>query len=149
MFPTGTARPDDRLQDNWPEFLKEVQEVAAQNLKGKVYLYKTDATNLGDTYLNSLDKEGRQHYNCNACLSFLSHFGGLVVIDKNLNTIPVFWSANGSKQAFFTTAVEQLYKAVKNAKIIGVGFNQDSEWNLKLQVKTGKLTQTFVIDRYE
>lgn len=126
MFTPGTAKPTDRMQDNWPEFLKEVQLIASKNITNKQRVYRTDAKNLGQIYLDSLPADGRQHYNCNACLTFLSRYGGLVVLDEKLNIIPLFWSKEGSKQPFFYKAVKNLYKEVLSANITNV-FNTDGE----------------------
>lgn len=122
----GTAKPTDRLQDNWPEFLTEVQLHAAKMLVSKNRVYLTDVPNLAQVYLDSLPADGRQHYNCNACLLFLNRYGNLVVIDDNLNLVPLFWDKTGSSQKFFDTAVKNLYKKVSSANIKNI-FKADGE----------------------
>ncbi|MDF1699853.1 MAG: hypothetical protein P1V36_01655 [Planctomycetota bacterium] len=80
-------------------------------------LFKTDAADLFDTYLDSFkDKEERQHHNCNTCRSFIQRYGGLVVIAEDGTTTPVMWPKRTVKD--YDRATKALRAAVSKAKVV-------------------------------
>ena len=70
----------ERANDGYEELLECIRRSFAEAAKkdGSEPLFRTDANGLYDLFLNNLPAEARQHYNCNACRSFVNHYGGLV-----------------------------------------------------------------------
>lgn len=54
----------------------------------QLYITDVDKELLWETYLNSYPEEERQQHNCNACKSFIRHYGGVVgIIDGTVHSI--------------------------------------------------------------
>lgn len=110
----------ERANDGYEELLECIRRSFAEAAKkdGSEPLFRTDANGLYDLFLNNLPAEARQHYNCNACRSFVNHYGGLVRVDEHGNTHPVMWTY--SPAGIFILPVEVIREAVRKANVIGV-----------------------------
>lgn len=82
-------------------------------------LYMTDVNRdeLWNCYLNTIFPEGaRQEHNCNACHSFIRHYGGLVGIVSG--TVVTIWDFVPPE--LFNMGIRDMAYMVSNAKIIDV-----------------------------
>lgn len=86
---------------------------------GKEPVFETTAcnTDLFQTFLYNLPEYARQHYNCNACRSFVNRYGGLVVLDDSGSKYPIMWSFVAPE--FFYNAVKAVRDIVNNSKVTG------------------------------
>jgi len=116
---------DMRSHDGYEDLLVSIRKEFEKNVKDSgMPLFTTDAFGLYDLFLQNIPEEARQHYNCNACRSFVNRFGGLVRIDESTGgQHPVMW---GSKVPnFFGDAVKAVRDRVKAAKVVGVFVSSD------------------------
>ena len=108
----------DRSGDCYEHLLEGIVRSFNEEVKeGKEPLFTTDAKNLYDLFLSHLPAEARQHYNCNACRSFVDHYGGLVRIDGKGNLHPVMWKY---APVFFDAAVHAIQEKVTKADVTGM-----------------------------
>lgn len=66
----------------------------AGRIQPKGYVFKDNkySNNLWNLFINNIDEDIRQQYNCNSCRSFIDHWGDLVVIDMNNKIISLLWN---------------------------------------------------------
>lgn len=83
-------------------------------------LFITNAEGLWDAFINNIDANYRQHYNCNCCRRFIDTFGGLVFIDEDGNQIPALWSLDVPE--LFHASVKAVLDIVRLATVTGVFF---------------------------
>lgn len=96
----------DRSSDCYEHLLEGIIRSFNEEVRdGKEPLFTTDAKNLYQIFLDNLPAEARQHYNCNACRSFVDHYGGLVRIDGKGNLHPVMWKY---APVFFDAAIHAI-----------------------------------------
>lgn len=108
----------DRSSDCYEHLLEGIIRSFNEEVKaGKEPLFTTDVKNLYELFLDNLPAEARQHYNCNACRSFVNHYGGLVRIDCKGNLHPVMWKY---APVFFDTAVHAISEKVTKADVTGM-----------------------------
>ena len=100
-------------------FKKDV-EAAFINMmnSGKLFTVDVDRDLLWMGYLLSFPEEERQVHNCNACKSFIRHFGKVVSIDPNTYEMKTFWDDVHSPG--FEKTAQELAKLVKAAAINNV-----------------------------
>lgn len=124
-----------RDHDDFEGFVAEMKRsFSAMTKDGEEPLFQTNAKGLYDLFLENLPENARQYYNCFACRSFVSHYGGLVTINKNGTVVPVFWH---DAPAFFKPAADAVFYAVKKATVTGVfltsqkilGTKQNGGWD--------------------
>lgn len=109
----------ERSGDSYPDLLDCIRRSFAEAVKdGDEPLFRTNASGLFDIFLKNLPEEARQHYNCNACRSFVNRYGGLVRIDGKGVIHPVMWTY--ASVGIFSQALHEIYDTVKNARVIGV-----------------------------
>lgn len=110
----------DRNHDGYEDLLASIRDEFAKNVKnGDTPIFTTDASYLYELFLQYLPVNARQHYNCNACRTFVNQFGGLVCVnEKTGEQTPVMWNTNVPD--FFAEAVNNIRMRVKAAKITGV-----------------------------
>lgn len=113
------CRPEDRPEDRYPEFSQALTNNFTRNIEGSVPLFMTDAADLYDIFLNALPEEGRQHYRCRTCRSFVDRFGGLVTISDKGQATTAIWSEDDIPE-FFAPAVEAVRKVVNKARVLRV-----------------------------
>jgi hypothetical protein len=81
---------------------------------------------LWDIYLGSFPESVRQHYNCNACKSFIRRYGGLVYIDDDLEVKSAVWDPDKVATPY-KTAVSRLRAQVeaRPVKITGLFYSTE------------------------
>ena len=121
---------------DYTDFLKRVNDRFVSNIDGgKAPLFKTDASDLWEIYLSGFDTpEERQHHNCNACKSFINHYGNLVTIDEHGNTKTAIWDA-ADAPPLYKKSLKAMAKAVNAAKVTSVFLS--SEKNLGIFESNG------------
>jgi hypothetical protein len=89
-------------------------------------LFQTDADpdDLWIAYLDSIQEDRRQHYNCHCCRHFIQRYGGLVTIEANGRQRSALWAFQPPQ--FFQQSVESLHSLVKKAKVTGVFLSPDA-----------------------
>jgi hypothetical protein len=108
-------------------------------------LFKTDAEDLFDLYLDSLpvhDAAERQYYNCGTCKDFVRTYGGLVTVDNNGDLVPVMWQMTDC--GFYQPAIDALRNRISKAKISSAFFPKIPPYQTGLKVwgepQTGEWT---------
>lgn len=100
-------------------------------MDGQTPLFTTaPLADLWERFLVHLPPERRQHYNCNACKSFVRRYGSLVVITPEGKQIPALWNPT-SAPPFFRAAVDAMHFLVNVAPITGVFLASEREWGTK------------------
>ena len=110
-------RPDSRPFDGYDDFSMSIQTVFDSLVESDTPIFITKAENLFETFLQNIPEEGRQHYNCNACRSFVNKFGGLVTISEHGKITPLLW---GYVPPFFQDAVLAVRREIERSKIDSV-----------------------------
>lgn len=117
------------LQDHIALLLVQAQHV--------FYVTDVDKEVLWEAYLASFPESQRQEYTCNACKSFIRHYGGLVfIINNKLETI---W--NFRCDAPFDVVAQTLDKLVGEAKITDVFFSKEAHLGVDSNVAKDPVTQ--------
>jgi hypothetical protein len=86
------------------------------------------------TFLMYLPQEARQHYNCNACRTFLERYGNLVALCEDGKPIPVCWVPVA--EHVFTAATAYYFNVLSNSiamvpfktRKITIGDNNEFPW---------------------
>lgn len=114
-----------RMQANFDERL------TSNGKQGRLFTTKrTDAyrgsqrLDLWAAYLGAFPASERQHHNCTACRRFIERFGGLVTIDDDGLTVPVFWWPEEDPE--MEEPFRQLFNLVSRSEVDGV-FVHDSD----------------------
>jgi hypothetical protein len=94
---------------------------------GYGHLFTTNAKGLFEAYLAGLPARKRQHYNCNACRSFVKKYGGLVAIDERGRQTPIMWNEAGAPK-MFRASFKKMRETVARAKVTGVFLSSDHIW---------------------
>lgn len=118
--PLETDLIDERPNDGYPSLLDYIRNSWNEAVLSKDPIFTTDAENLYDIFLNNIPEEARQHYTCRACRDFVNRYGGLVTIDKDGVVTPAMLVADYICPDFFMAAVNEMIRAVYDAKITGV-----------------------------
>lgn len=90
-------------------------------------VFMTDAKFLWETFLNNIDVNVRQHYNCRACQKFIETYGGLAYIEEDGNKRSVLWDLKGIP-TFFVKAVDALDRAIHTSRVRGVFYASTIDW---------------------
>lgn len=111
------------------EFIRFKRAVHAQfnqMVAGADMLFLTDVTKdeLWDCYLNSFPEDERQSHNCNACRSYIRHYGRVVAI-KN-NKVVTMWE-NLQLAEPYTTVAKNLDVLVKSKPVVDVFVTKEVE----------------------
>lgn len=111
------------------EFIRFKRAVHAQfnqMVAGADMLFLTDVTKdeLWDCYLNSFPEDERQSHNCNACRSYIRHYGRVVAI-KN-NKVVTMWE-NLQLAEPYTTVAKNLDALVKSKPVVDVFVTKEVE----------------------
>ncbi len=118
MSTASTAQTIDSHQHDYDHLLASMQQQFESI--GDVPLFLTDATGLWEAFLAGLEPGRQQHYTCNACKSFVLHFGGLVTIDTNGVTSSPLWGLHVPAFDGLDNAFRAMAKIVQKAKVTGV-----------------------------
>lgn len=114
---------------------QNVAKFFEQSVDKNTKLFKTNAENLFDIYLNNLPEEARQYYNCNACKNFINRYGGIVRIDEKGNKHSVVWNLDTTPE-FFKKSVKAILEEIEKSKVVGMlipeerrlGFDRTGKW---------------------
>jgi len=88
----------------------------------RLYVTDVDRELLWQTYLQGFPEVERQEHNCNACKSFIRHYGGLVfIIDGKQQSMWEFGC-----EAPFDEIVAAMHKLVMEAKIVDMFFTTEA-----------------------
>lgn len=121
-----SAQIDQHNEDEYEVFLSSIREHFALITDEDKMLFKTNASDLFITFVNTLPQHRRQHYTCNACQKFIDHYGGLVTITPDGETIPAMWPIG--VPAFYRKAVNAIREIVSQAKVTGVFLSASTTW---------------------
>lgn len=125
----------ERDNDGYEIFSESLRETFRQSY-GKP-LFITSASGLWDLFLSHIPENGRQHYNCRACKSFVERYGGLVFIKENGRIESAIFPDTKDAPAFFSDAIRTSNSAVINSRVTGVfisslpvyGTPESNDWN--------------------
>lgn len=111
------------------QFLANVQtHFDRSTQEGRLPVFTTSATGLFEAYLDSFtDPVERQYHRCDCCRRFIEQFGGLVILDSQLQLRSVLWNAK-STPAYLRPAVAAMTALVEQAEITGVWLSKDPIW---------------------
>jgi hypothetical protein len=104
------------------ELVGLMQKRLAALLEQHTHLFITDAEGLFDRLVEALPEERRQHYRCSACRSFMTRYGGLVVIDEQGVATPALWGAyeDGAIVDGLAAGIRAIADAITKARVRGV-----------------------------
>lgn len=104
-------------------FKKDVEVAFNNMISDNLFVVNVDRDLLWMAYLLSFDDpDERQRHNCNACKSFIRHYGKVIAIDPVTYEIKTFWDDVHSPG--FEKAAQEMAKLVKQAAICNI-FIQD------------------------
>lgn len=104
-------------------FKKDVEVAFNNMISDNLFVVNVDKDLLWMAYLLSFDDpDERQRHNCNACKSFIRHYGKVVAIDPLTYETKTFWDDVHSPG--FEKAAQEMAKLVKQAAICNI-FVQD------------------------
>lgn len=108
---------------NFKDFKKDVETAFMNMIADHLYIVDVDKDLLWTAYLLSFEnEEERQDHNCNACKSFIRHYGKVVAIDPVTYEVKTFWD-NVHTPGYEKTA-KDLADLVKDAAVCNI-FIQD------------------------
>ena len=108
---------------NFKDFKKDVESAFNAMIADNLFVVNVDKDLLWMSYLLSFeDKTIRQDHNCNACKSFIRHYGKVVAIDPQTYKVKTFW--DDVHTPGYEKTASDLAKLVKEAGI-GDIFIQD------------------------
>ena len=99
---------------NFDQFKQDVNEAYQGMLGKKLFIVDTTRELLWNTYLSAYPETERQQHNCNACRSFIYHYGKAVWIDEHYN-IRTFWENVHTKG--FEIIAERMAELIKSSNI--------------------------------
>lgn len=120
------AQIEQHNEDEYEVFLSSIREHFALITDEDKMLFKTNASDLFITFVNTLPRHRRQHYTCNACQKFIDHYGSLVTITPDGETIPAMWPIG--VPSFYRNAVNVIREIVSQAKVTGVFLSASTTW---------------------
>jgi hypothetical protein len=113
--------PQDVANDGYTTFHAFIQARVDDLLKQHGKVFRTDAKDLFDVYLNALPSYAQDYCKCNTCKRFFDEYAGLVVIDDKGKTIPFLWAKLvGALPPTYSLAAFELHRKVAAANVIGV-----------------------------
>lgn len=105
------------------DFKKDVEVAFNNMISDNLFVVNVDKDLLWTAYLLSFeDSTERQQHNCNACKSFIRHYGKVVAIDPVTFEIKTFW--DDVHTLGFEKATKEIAKLVKQATVCNI-FIQD------------------------
>lgn len=116
-------------------------------------IFRTNAggDKLWEIYLDSFPNEDRQHFNCNACKSFIRRYGGLVYIDDDLQIKSAVWNPSLAP-GYYNQTIDYMRDAVEDgatritqpfcsdAHIVGLPASDTGGWH-HFFIEVGKRTR--------
>lgn len=104
--------------NGYEELVDNIKKTFASKLKDNVKtpLFRTNASNLFDTFLQYLPDSCKQEYTCRACKHFVDRFGGLVFIKDDGTTESVIWNVENIP-GMFIEPITQMKEIVESAQV--------------------------------
>ena len=107
---------DTQEDDGYPQLEAVVRRRIAQNHSP---LFQTDAKDVFGHFLEMIPPRKRQHYRCNACKSFVEHYGSLVKVREDGTRESLIWSPD-EVGPFFKTGVGGIRYWIEHSNITNV-----------------------------
>jgi hypothetical protein len=127
-----TSVPVHNHESDYSDLLNAVRTSFIMSTKNETHLFKSDVEGLNDLYLDRLPTE-RQIHNCHTCKKFIETYGGLVIVTKQGDIIPVMWDPF-TTPSFYFKSFKAMREKVKKARIVSPFYTKESVWGLP---KTG------------
>jgi hypothetical protein len=124
---TLTTQHDNSHDREYHNYLERLNKrfLAWQNANSSP-LFTTDAKNLWDLYLDSIeDPVLRQQSNCRTCQRFIEQFGGLVALIEDGAMISPIWDFVDTPPKYLQKSIIQLEAAVYHSRVTGVFLSPD------------------------
>lgn len=114
---------------SYADSLRAMQSRYLENVAiGPLFTTNANPDALWHDYLNGFsDPATRQLHNCSACRHFIKTYGGLVVIDKDGNTTPLFWHPEDAEPVA-VQPISNMYSRVQHAGVTGVFLSSEEVW---------------------
>jgi hypothetical protein len=124
------VRPVHDHDRDWAILMARVQTAYPRAVvRGNGHMFQTDASDLLRTFLFHIPADEKQIHNCRTCRRFFEAYGGLVTIDENGETQPVFWEADQVPE-FYRASVAAVAGYVTHAHVTGVFLSEDLIWGI-------------------
>lgn len=109
-------------------YIKAMQDHFTASTKGVTHLFKVNVSpdDLWEMYLQGFPAEERQHYNCNACKSFIRKYGNVVTIDTQGRVSSPLWSAPVDSE--HVGAFRLVESILLGASVSGVFYDSETIW---------------------
>lgn len=120
--------PQHGIQDRghgYEEFRRSLAEIIS-SLKAPLYTTDLTPSQIKAAFLDNLPYD-LEVYDCHACLSFLSRYGGLVAIGDNGVQWPALWGSV-TILPYFENARLALWNLAERARVTGVFVSSQSVW---------------------
>jgi hypothetical protein len=124
---------------NYARLLTSIQDRFNASVADGAPLFRTDAADLWNIYLDALPSE-RQYHTCHACRRFIETYGSLVAIAGDGTQSPAIWPSE-TDATFYLPAVEAMHAIVRRARVTGVFLTKDTTLGLPV---TGQWTHLAV-----
>lgn len=111
---------------NYPEHrYDELERIIKSRLTAGEILFRTsvEPDALWTVYLNNLEEETRQHYNCRCCRNFIERYGDLCTIGEDGLQVSIFW--HDAVPDHFESARKALQRLVEGSTITGVFLSEE------------------------
>jgi hypothetical protein len=105
------------LNDNYDKLQELMQTTFDKMSRGKKLFKVNTIKPLFEIYLENIQENARQHYNCRSCKHFFERFGNLVIIDDNFNVVSAIWDETVVPE-FWKQSVAELRKEVERSLIV-------------------------------
>lgn len=102
----------------YKSFLVEFQQ-NFDAIVGAAPVFTTNTSLLWETFIENIDEDQRQYYNCHACRDFINAYGGLVVINNEGYVVPVLWQVPCNEEQLHEAFLE-LSTRVSKHSVTGV-----------------------------
>lgn len=127
---SDAAAPRRPSHDDYQPMLDALHRSFKTASSTGVRLFRTDATNLWEAYLDSLPADERQSHNCNACRHFVERFGGLVTIDAGGTTRSAMFDEGDETIGIYQASFANLRAIVLKARVMGVFLSSQVMWGV-------------------
>lgn len=113
---------------NFRDFKKDVETAFKAMIAEHLFVVNVDKDLLWMAYLLSFDDEViRQEHNCNACKSFIRHYGKVVAIDPVTYEVKTFW--DNVHTPGYEKAAQEMAKLVKAAEVCDIFIQDTNEFH--------------------
>lgn len=127
---------------NFKDFKKDVESAFNAMIADNLFVVNVDKDLLWMSYLLSFEDETiRQDHNCNACKSFIRHYGKVVAIDPQTYKVKTFWDDvhtpgyDFEEIGLFGTEAVLKYFEANTPNYVDCGTDVDKFINICLQFK--------------